>query len=274
MVPSGRLGNGWEPHGVSGPMARDSRDAALMLAGIAGHDPRWPLSWEDHPRQIADLEARDLTGLRFGWSPDVQGLPIDPEVRRVLADARARLEAAGATVVDIEPDLTGADEAWQVVEMFGFAGDARPRFAEGRTGFREDYLRNVAEGLALTADELMDAYARRTELFRRTAAVLQSVDAIIYPATPVAAPPAEVEWVDEVDGVRFDRYFLWQRAACRLTVTGHPVLATPAGFTSSGLPVGMQLVGAARRDAGLLAIGAAVEDARGHVGARPTAIPA
>lgn len=274
MVPSGRLGNGWEPHGVSGPMARDSRDAALMLAGIAGHDPRWPLSWEDDPRSIATLETRDPSTLRLGWSPDVGGLPIDREVRAVLAETRRRLEAAGVTIVDIEPDLSGADEAWQVVEMFGFAGDARPRFAEGRTGFREDYLRNVAEGLALSAEDLMDAYAQRTELFRRTAAVLQSVDAIIYPATPVAAPPAEVEWVDEVDGTRFDRYFLWQRAACRLTVTGHPVLATPAGFTHDGLPVGMQLVGAARRDAALLAIGATIEDVLGLVGRRPTAIPA
>lgn len=274
MVPSGRVGNGWEPHGVAGPMARDSRDAALMLAGIASHDGRWPLSWVDDPRALAILDERPPSGLRLGWSPDVGGLPIDPEVRRVLAHARGRLEAAGVVIVDLEPDLTGADETWQAVEMFGFAGDARGRFAEGRTGFREDYLRNVEEGFALSASDLMDAYAHRTELFRRTAAVLQSVDAIIYPATPVAAPPAEVEWVAEIDGVEFDRYFLWQRAACRLTVTGHPVLATPAGFTSAGLPVGMQLVGGSRRDAQLLAIGAAIEDVLGLVGATPTAIPA
>ncbi|WP_159502466.1 amidase [Microbacterium sp. 18062] len=270
MVPSGRKGNGWEPHGVTGPMARDSRDTALMLAGIAGHDPRWPLSWVDDPRALADLDRLAPTRLRLGWSPDVGGLPIDPEVRRVLAEARRSLEDAGVTVVDVEPDLDGADEAWQAIEMFGFAGDARPRFAEGRTGFRADYLRNVEEGMALSAAELMDAFAQRTELFRRTASVLEQVDAVVYPATPVAAPPAAVEWVDEVDGVRFERYFLWQRAACRLTVTGHPVLATPAGFTEGGLPVGMQLVGASRRDARLLAIGAAIEDVLGLVARRPT----
>jgi amidase len=274
MVPSGRTGNGWDPHGVAGPMARDSRDAALMLAGIAGHDRRWPISWVDEPRALADLVDIDLSGLRLGWSPDVGGLPIDREVRRVLADARRRLESAGVVIVDVEPDLDGADEAWQAIEMFGFAGDARPRFAEGRTGFRDDYLRNVQEGFDLSAAELMDALAHRTELFRRTATVLQQVDAIVYPATPVAAPPAEVEWVAEVDGVAFDRYFLWQRAACRLTVTGHPVLATPAGFTDGGLPVGMQLVGASRRDARLLAIGAAIEAELGLVGAEPTAIRA
>jgi amidase len=273
-VPTGRLGNGWDPHGVLGPMARDSRDVALMLAGISGRDPRAPLSWVEDPSGLLVGSAPRSDTLRLGWSPDVGGLPIDPEVRRVLAEARTRLEAAGVVVVDREPDISGADEAWQAIEMFGFGTDGKARFDDGRSGFREDYLRNVREGRALTADAYAEALAVRTEIFRRTAAVLSDVDAVIYPATPVAAPPADVEWVKEIDGVELDRYFLWQRAACRLTVTGHPVLATPAGFTSSGLPVGMQLVGASRGDARLLAIGAAIEGVLGHVGAVPTGIPA
>lgn len=273
-VPTGRLGNGWDPHGVLGPMARDSRDASLMLSGISGRDGRAPLSWVEDPSGLVVGAEPRPEALRLGWSPDVGGLPIDPEVRRVLAEARATLEAAGVVVVDVEPDLSGADEAWQAIEMFGFGTDGRSRFDDGRSGFREDYLRNVREGRALTADAYAEALAMRTEIFRRTAAVLGEVDAIIYPATPVAAPPAEVEWVSEIDGVEFDRYFFWQRAACRLTVTAHPVLATPAGFTSAGLPVGMQLVGPSRGDARLLAIGAAVESVLGHVGAIPTGIPA
>lgn len=273
-VPTGRLGNAWDPHGVLGPMARDSRDAALLLAGISGRDHRAPLSWVDEPASLLVDEVPQLRGLRLGWSPDVSGLPIDAAVRAVLADARRRLEAAGVVVVDIEPDLSDADEAWQAIEMFGFGVDGAARFAEGRTGFRDDYLRNVAEGRALTADAYAAALAHRTTLFRRTAAVLQEVDAIVYPGAPVSAPPADVEWVAEVEGVAFDRYFLWQRAACRLTVTGHPVLATPAGFTEAGMPVGMQVLGASREDARLLAIGAAIEAALGHVGAQPSAIPA
>jgi amidase len=273
-VPTGRLGNGWDPHGVLGPMARDSADVALMLSGITGIDRRAPLSWVEHREVFTSAEAVSSRGLRLGWSPDVGGLPIDPEVRSVLLEARARLEAAGVEVVDIEPDLAGADECWQAIEMFGFGSDGAARLAEGRTGFREDYLRNVAEGRALTADEYAAALAQRTVIFRRTAAVLESVDAIIYPATPVAAPAAELEWVHEVDGVEFDRYFLWQRAACRLTVTGHPVLATPAGFTTGGLPVGMQLVGVSRGDARLLGVGMAIEAVLGHVGRIPTALPA
>lgn len=272
-VPTGRLGNGWDPHGVLGPMARDSRDAALMLSGISGRDGRAPLSWVDDPAALAVTTTPDPAGLRLGWSPDAGGLPIDAEVRRVLSLARAALEAAGVEIVDLEPDLSGADECWEAIELFNFGSDGAARFEDGRSGFREDYLRNVREGRALTADAYAAALAHRTELFRRTAAVLGEVDAIVYPAAPVPAPPAEVEWVREIDGVHLERYFLWQRAACRLTVTGHPVLAAPAGFTETGLPVGMQLVGPSRGDARLLAIGAALEPALGCIGVAPSAIP-
>jgi amidase len=268
-VPTARVGNGWDPHGVLGPMARDSRDAALMLSGITGRDGRAPLSWVEDAGVFLDLPTRSARSIRLGWSDDVGGLPIDPEVRAVLREARRVLEAAGVEIVDIEPDLAGADEAWQVIEMFSFGADGKARLEEGRTGFREDYLRNVAEGRALTADQYAAALEHRTVLFRRTAAVLQGLDGVVYPATPVPAPPAEVEWVAEIDGTTFDRYFLWQRAACRLTVTGHPVLATPAGFTPSGLPVGMQIVGPSRGDAGLLALGAALEGMLGHAGRVP-----
>lgn len=273
-VPSARTGNGWDPHGVLGPMARDSRDAARLLSGITGRDDRAPLSWVDDPAVFLELPERDPSSLRLGWSDDVGGLPIDLEVRAVLREARRVLESAGVEFVDIEPDFEGADECWQAIEMFNFGADGKARFDEGRAGFRDDYLRNVAEGRALTADVYAAALAHRTVIFRRTAAALQGLDGIVFPATPVAAPPAEVEWVAEVDGTVFERYFLWQRAACRLTVTGHPVLATPAGFTGAGLPVGMQIVGPSRGDAGLLALGAALEDVLGHVGAVPTALPA
>jgi amidase len=255
-------------------MARDSRDAARLLSGITGRDDRAPLSWVEDPDIFMTLPERDPASIRLGWSEDVGGLPIDPEVRGVLREARRILEAAGVEFLDIEPDLSGADECWQAIEMFNFGADGKARFEEGRTGFRDDYVRNVAEGRALSADAYAAALAHRTVLFRRTAAALWGLDGIVYPATPVAAPSAEVEWVAEVDGTSFERYFLWQRAACRLTVTGHPVLATPAGFTGEGLPVGMQIVGASRGDAALLSVGAAVEDVLGHVGAVPTGVPA
>jgi amidase len=88
----------------------------------------------------------------------------------------------------------------------------------------------------------------------------------------VAAPPAEVEWVSEIDGVAFDRYFMWQRMACRLTMTCHPILVTPGGFTEGGMPFGLQIVGPMRGEHKLLSLGHAIETATGWAGMRPTGV--
>ena len=268
-VPTGRLGDGWAPHGVLGPLARDAADTALLLSGISSNDDRWPLSWVDDPAAFRVALPPEPSALRLAWSTDVGGVPIDPAVRAAQAAARATLEAAGVEVIDIEPDLDGADECWEAIELFAFGADGAARVDESRVGYRPDYLRNVDEGRAMSADRLGRALARRTEIFRATARVLRGVDAIVYPGAPVPAPLAELEWVHEIDGTRFDRYFEWQRTACRLTVTGHPVLATPAGFTPEGLPVGLQVVGASRGDARLLAVGTTIERILGHVGRFP-----
>ncbi len=132
-----------------------------------------------------------------------------------------------------------------------------------------DYVRNVEQGRATTATQLADAYERRTRLYRDTAAVLDRHDVLVLPATPVVAPPADDEWVDTVDGHRFERYFTWQMLANRLTLTAHPVVVTSAGFTAEGLPVGVQVVGRYGREAQLLAVTRAIEEATGWIRRAP-----
>ncbi|MBO0983584.1 amidase [Rathayibacter sp. SD072] len=265
-VASGRTGNAWTPHGVTGPMARDSADAALFLRGLSVEKSVWPLSSlpVHEPRPVA------VDGLRIAWSADAGGLPIDPEVRRVHAAFAQQLTGLGAVVEADEPDFAGADEAWETIETFEFFLGGRHAVDAGATGFRPDYVRNVEQGRAMSATQLADAYERRTRLFRDTAAVLERHDVLILPATPVAAPPAELEWVPEVDGVRFDRYFTWQMLANRLTLAAHPVVVTSAGFTSDGLPVGVQVVGRHGRELQLLAVTRAIEEATGWIARVPS----
>jgi amidase len=268
-VPSGRPGNAWEPHGVLGPIARDSRDAGLLLAGIAGLDDHWPLGLEGDPARFASIEPARLAGLRVGWSGDAGGLPIYPEVRVVHGAAREALSSLGCTVEDVELPFAGADECWETIEMFGFFASLGEDVERHRELLRPDLDRNVQQGARTWAAELAAAYARRTEIHRATAALLHGYDVLALPATPVPAPPAEVEWVREIDGVEFHRYFEWQRCANRVTVTAHPALVTPIGFTPDGLPVGIQLVGRHRGDRELLAVGVGIEDALGLVQRRP-----
>ncbi|OMQ15941.1 amidase [Modestobacter sp. VKM Ac-2676] len=265
-VASGRSGNAWTPHGVTGPMARDSADAARFLRGLAVEKAVWPLSsLPSHPARSVDV-----AGLRIAWSEDAGGLPIDAEIRSVHAAFAEQLTGLGAVVEPAEPDFDGADEAWETIETFEFFLGGRHAVDSGATGFRPDYLRNVEQGRATTATALADAYERRTRAHRDTAALLERHDVLILPATPVAPPPAEVEWVAEVEGHRFDRYFTWQMLANRLTLTAHPVVVTAAGFTASGLPVGVQVVGRHGREAQLLAVTSAIEQATGWIARAPS----
>ncbi|GAA1020503.1 amidase [Acrocarpospora pleiomorpha] len=268
-VPADAPGSGWSPHSVLGPMARNSLDAGLMLAAIAGPDIAAPLSIEDAPEVFAALSPARLDGVRIGWSKDADGLPVDPEVRAAYALARTRLEALGAVIEDVEIDFSDADEAWEIVEMFGFFSFGWPGVEATPERYRPDFVRNVQQGGAYSAKEIAHGFALRTEIYRRTARLLRDYELFVTPATPVTAPPADVEWVEEIDGVKFDRYFRWQRMANRITMTGHPALVTPGGFTASGMPFGLQLVGRMRAEASLLAYGAAIEAGTGFTQLRP-----
>ncbi|GAB2449757.1 amidase [Conyzicola lurida] len=265
-VASGRTGNAWTPHGVTGPMARDSADAALFLEGLAVEKSVWPLSsLPTHPARPVEV-----AGLRVAWSVDAGGLPIDRDVAAVHAAFAQQLAGLGAVVENAEPDFAGADEAWETIETFEFFLGGRHAVDVGVTGFRPDYVRNVEQGRAMTATQLADAYERRTRAFRDTEALLERYDVLVLPATPVAAPDASLEWVDTVDGTRFDRYFTWQMLANRLTLTAHPVVVTAAGFTAGGLPVGVQMVGRHGRETQLLAVTRAIEEATGWIAKAPS----
>jgi amidase len=269
-IASGRPGDGWTPHGVLGPIARDAADAGLLLSAIAGADPRAPLSIDEDPAQFAAVVPTDLKGLRIAWSPTGGGLPVDPEVSRVLAATIERLASGGAEVEEIEPTFfERADECWEIVEMLGFVEAAGKLVDEHRAEVRRDLARNVDQGRAMSADEIAKGLALRTEIFRGCAALLADHDVLALPATPLVSVPAATAFPTEIAGTRLDRYFLWQRLACRVTVTAHPALSVPAGFSEDGMPVGLQLVGPHRGDLALLNVADGILAATGFGERRP-----
>lgn len=269
-IASGRPDNGWTAHGVLGPMTRTSRDAAIVMAAMAGSDPYAPMSIPEDPAQFLDVAPTDPSRVRIGWSADAGGVPIADDVARTHAETRRALLVAGYDVVDLDlaPSLERAEEAWETIEVFNFFASCREDVAKYPELLRPDLVRNVRQGEALTAAQVADALRIRTDIFRRWERLFDDVDLVITPATPVVAPLAEVEWVDRVGDVTYDRYFRWQMLANRLTVTAHPVLVTPAGF-SHGLPVGMQVVGRHRGERDLLAHTAGIESVLGLVGRSP-----
>lgn len=267
MVPSGPSGSNWSPHAVNGVMGRDCADTALLLSAMSGRHREAPLSTTLGP---TPEELVDVDGLRLAWSTDLGGLPVDPAMRTALAEVRSKLEAAGVEIVDTEPDFDGVDEAWQVIEMYAWYSLLGDKPLADPDLYRDDFIRNVTEASGYSVAQIKSALDRRNALYQDMAALLDSgFDAFVSPATPTVAPPVDQPWVAEIDGVEFDRYFLWQRMACRLAVSAHPVLALPAAFSPEGLPIGIQLTGAYGSDHTLLSVGRALEPILGVAGIRP-----
>jgi amidase len=269
-VASTRPGNAWDPMSLLGPMARSTDDAALLLAAISGPDPRAPLSLDEDPAPFASLAPRQLAGARIAWSDTVDGLPIDPAVSAAMAATRERLEAAGATVVPVDLDLSGADYAFETFRSFEFFASHGPEVREHPELTKPEVVQDVGWGAALTADQLAEAGRLRTDLFRRVGALVADYDALAMPT--VQLPPFPVEWryPETVAGVEMEKYYTWMRSCTRISATNLPALSVPATFTDDGLPVGLQLVGNHNEELRLLELAASVEAELGAAERRPS----
>jgi amidase len=259
-------------------MARTVADAALLLTVLSGPDPRVPLALDQPPPAVTDpagipaLLARDLSGLRIAWSPDL-GLPVEPAVLTALAPARQVLAGLAATVTDATPDLSGADEAFRTFRALRFATFLREPLSEHPDLVGANVAWNVQRGLELTVADLSRATVLRAELAERISEFFAGADVLACPVSQVAPFDVTLDWVHEINGQPQQTYLDWMASAYLISVTGLPSISVPAGFTADGLPVGLQLVGRRRGDWDLLAVAHAFEAATGY-GARAPDLPA
>ncbi len=269
-VPSIGPGDGWSPMSQLGPMARTVDDLALLLAALAGPDPRDPLAL-DAPFPAAVTVPASLAGVRVAWSQTVDGLPVQDAVTEALRVARVALVDLGADVVEVEPDLAGADEVFETYRSVGFRHDHAAEVRAHPELIKEEVLADVRRGERVSVGDMLRAAELRTALFRRTSALLESFDLLACPTAQVVPFDVTVRWPSTVAGEAMERYYTWMRSCSRITSTTLPALSLPAGFTPEGLPVGLQLVGRHRGEARLLAL-AAVLEARLDAGAREPAL--
>jgi amidase len=257
-IPTVPSSSPWSPLGVRGPIARTVEDAALLLRALCGPDPRAPLSLDDPPAAFADVRPVDPAALRLAWSDDLGGLPVEPEVTAVLRRRRGELEALGCTIEDAEPELRDADEAFETLRAVGYAQGFAELLRTRRGELKDTVVWNIEAGLALTGEQVARALTLQAEAFARMRELLERYDALALPVAQVVPFDVEVEWPREVAGVAMGSYVEWMRACSRITITAHPAISLPAGFTDGGLPVGLQLVGRHRGEAALLRLAAAL----------------
>lgn len=253
--------SGWSTLGVQGPMARTVADVALFLTAIVGAHRQSPISLPGAAHSFGRDLDRDLSGTRIAFSPRLGDLPVDPAVLAVLESARSVFVDLGCHVADVDPDLRAADDVFQTLRAASFEsgfGRLLDRFPDKIKGTVQW---NVERGRALSGPDIGTAERARTELFQRFSDFMVDYDWLVLPAAQVPPFPVETEWISEIDGVLLDTYIDWMKACSRITVTGHPAISVPGGFTAEGLPVGVQIVGRHLDDFGVLQIAHAFEQA-------------
>jgi len=269
-VPSYPSQVGWATMGVQGPMARTVSDVALMLSVIAGPDPRSPIALEA-PGSTFDIDlARDLTGLRLAWSPDLGGqFPVESEILDVLSGALGEFEAAGAHLEPATPNMSGADEVFRTLRAWQFELAHANLLIRNRDQVKASLAGNIAHGQALSGPDLGRAEVLHTTLFHRVREFFDRYDALLLPVTQVSPFPIGQEYPTQIAGIAQADYLDWMRSAYLISATGSPALSVPGGFTAAGLPVGLQIVGPHRADLLVLQLGHAFEQATGYGRRRP-----
>ena len=248
---------------VQGPMARNVEDLALLLDAMSGEHPADPLS-------LPLLPASFLSAARFGkrpkrvaYSPDLGITPVDPEVAAITRKAASRFAEAGAIVEEAHPDLREAHECFHVLRAFDFAISKASLLRSKRDQLKPEVIWNIEQGLKLTVEQLERAEAQRVAMTARTLEFFQTYDLLLSPATIVAPFPIGNRYVAECAGTKFDNYVEWLGIVYAITLVCCPALSLPCGFTTSGLPVGLQMVAAPRGEAQLLAGARVLEDILG-----------
>jgi amidase len=260
-VPSWPSKAPWSTLSVDGPLARSVGDLALLLSAIAGPDSRSPIALSDDGAGFRVALERDLRGVRVAWCPDLGGLPLDKAVRAVLDGQRATFETLGCVVEEVAPDLTGADEVFRTWRAWLFALSYGELLHTHRAQLKDTVIWNIEQGLRLSGTDLACAAVVQGQIYQRLRDFMQRYEYIVCAVSQVPPFPVEQPYVQEIDGIAMESYIDWMRSCYYISVTGHPALALPAGFTASGLPVGLQIVGRHRAELALLQLGHAYEQA-------------
>jgi aspartyl-tRNA(Asn)/glutamyl-tRNA(Gln) amidotransferase subunit A len=256
--------DGIVPHSWSldhaGPLTLSVRDAALLLQVLAGHDCNDPASANAAvPDYLAKLDG-GIGGLRIGVCRNHFFGQNEADVERRVEAAIGDLAALGAQIVEFEiPNLKYGLGAIYAIELASSSAYHDRALRDGATAAMADDVRALVEiGRLVSASDYLRAEQYRTQLIRDFESVLQRVDVIVTPSSPVTAWKSGQPSVI-TGGLEESPLAASWRLTYPYNLTGMPAISLPCGFDERGLPVGLQIAGAAFDEAMVLRVAAAYE---------------
>jgi aspartyl-tRNA(Asn)/glutamyl-tRNA(Gln) amidotransferase subunit A len=250
--------SGWETLEHIGPLTRTVADAALMMSVAAGPDMR-----DRHSLPAADFDwtecmRGDLRGVRVAYSADWGYAAVDPEVRRIVAQAVKVFERdLGCIVEEANPDWQDPSAAFFAIMMA--ESDLKGMREMARKFPMSGHLVDALM-MPWTAEDFTNANMMRKSMVRKMAQFMSRYEILLTPTLAVPPFPIHMQGPEKIDG-RYVRPAEFLAFTYPMNLTGQPAATVPAGWTADGLPVGLQIVGRHLDDPTVLRASAAFEAA-------------
>lgn len=244
---------GWWSLNHVGPMCRSVADAAILLSVIAGHDPGDTTSVDAPIPDYASALRTKVSALRLGLPRAGFYDALDPEIDAAMSHALGVLRrvTGGLTEVTLQPISDTITPNIVLAENYAFHA---PYFVKTPQLYHAAISRNLRQGAEVTTAAYIQSRRELDRARREIGAVFSNVDLLVTPTT--AVPPPTIE-----DAVRLGIEVELNRNTAPFNVYGLPTISVPCGFTSSGLPIGMQISGPRFGEAKVLALAHAYEQA-------------
>ena len=234
-----------------GTITRTVADMAAALDVMAGPDPRDLLSLPHTGERYAPNLDKGIRGQRIAYSPNLGYAKVAPDVAAICQRAAERFTEAGAIVEQVSLDWPDPYDAWSVF-FFGTAAGSLEKKLPTQGDLLDPGLRQVVEkGRQLRGVDFANALAARHEFWERVRRLYERFDLLLCPTLPVLPFAVGQDDADPIDEEVLGP-LQWTRFTYPFNLTGQPAASVPAGWTKSGLPVGLQIIG--NRHADLLVL--------------------
>jgi aspartyl-tRNA(Asn)/glutamyl-tRNA(Gln) amidotransferase subunit A len=256
-----------------GPMTRTVADAALMLNVCAGPDARDQYSLPAERVDYVRALGQGVRGLRVAYSDDLGFADaVDPEVRTICGAAARAFRELGGQLSQVHPRWPSPRQAWELIFCGGIATRLAPSL-DRRQDIDPGLLKIIEQYLAQPPTAYVQAWFDRLTWAQHPRALFERYDLLLTPTIACPPFPVGLDNPAEIAGRAVPAYG-WIPFTYPFNMTGQPAASVPCGFTSRGLPVGLQIVGRHNDDASVLRAAAAFERARPWRGRRPSAFGA
>ena len=240
-----------------GPITTTVADAAILLQAISGYDPKDINSANAPPGDYVAALQRAPDTLRVGIPRSFFFEDLDREISAAIDEAIAVITKLSASMCEINLPVS-TDRTVQTAESYAYHAESLAKTPEL---YQAETIRRIRAGATVSAADYIHRRRELEESRREIASVFDTVDLLVTPTTPIP-PPTIAELKENPDLLR-PREILMLRNTRPVNVWGLPAISVPCGFTATGLPIGLQIIGLHWREDLVLQIAYAYEQAAG-----------